>query len=56
MDQAKQKAFMDAYQGCHQAFLRYCSALAYGKMEVEDLVQEILLSAYKHFDKIRKKD
>ncbi|MEM6805127.1 MAG: RNA polymerase sigma factor [Bacteroidota bacterium] len=56
MDQVKQKAFMEAYQGCHQAFIRYCSALAYGKMELEDLVQEILLSAYKHFDKIRKKD
>ncbi|MEL6255248.1 MAG: RNA polymerase sigma factor [Bacteroidota bacterium] len=56
MDQEKQTAFMDAYNPCHDAFIRYCSALAYGKMELDDFVQEILLSAYKHFDKIRKKD
>lgn len=56
MDEQKQIAFMKAYEPCHESFMRYCSALAFGKMDVEDLVQEILLSAYKHFDKIQQKD
>lgn len=47
---------MQAYEPCHDRFLRYCSALAYGKMDVEDLVQDVLLSAYQHFDQIQKKD
>ena len=52
----KQKAFMDAYENCHQPFLRYCSAIAFGKMDVEDLVQDVLLSAYHHFNTIKEKD
>ena len=47
---------MKAYATCHEPFLRYCSALAFGKMDTEDLVQDVLLSAYKHFEKIQKKD
>ncbi len=35
--------------------MRYCSALAYGKMDAEDLVQDVLLSAYQRWDKIEKK-
>ncbi|MBK7872565.1 MAG: sigma-70 family RNA polymerase sigma factor [Saprospiraceae bacterium] len=56
MVEQKQVAFMEAYEPCHEAFIRYCSAVAYGKMEIEDLVQDVLLSAYEHFDKIAKKD
>lgn len=52
----RQKAFMELYGECHEAFLRYCSALAYGRLEVQDLVQDVLLSAYTHFDAIRKKE
>lgn len=51
----KQVAFLKAYQVCHEPFLRYCSAMAHGKMDTEDLVQDVLLSAYRHFDKIEKK-
>ena len=47
---------MEAYASCHESFTRYCTVLAYGKMEVEDLTQEVLLSAYEHFDNIHKKD
>lgn len=47
---------MQAYQGCHEPFVRYCSALAYGKMDVQDLVQDVLLSAFQRFDTIEKKD
>lgn len=51
----KQIEFMKAYQACHEPFIRYCSALAYGKMDTEDLVQDVLLTAYRHFEKIEKK-
>jgi len=47
---------MKAYEACHEPFMRYCSALAYGKMDVEDLVQDVLASAYHRFEKIENKD
>ena len=53
---SKQKTFLKAYELCHEPFLRYCSALAFGKMDTEDLVQDVLLSAYHHFEKIENKD
>lgn len=56
MSTHKQAAFMQAYKGCHEPFVRYCSALAYGKLDVEDLVQDVLLSAFQRFEKIEKKD
>ena len=46
---------MEAYEGCHEPLIRYCSALAFGKMDTEDLVQDVLLAAYQHFEKIRNK-
>ena len=46
---------MEAYEPCHQPFLRYCSALAFGKMDAEDLVQDAILAAYQRFDRIRDK-
>ena len=56
MSNDKQITFMEAYQKCHEPFVRYCSALAYGKMDAEDLVQDVLLSAYQRFERIEKKD
>ena len=56
MSTDKQAAFMQAYQGCHEPFVRYCSALAYGKMDAQDLVQDVLLGAFQRFEKIEKKD
>lgn len=52
----KQNDFMEAYNSCHDRFLRYCSSLAYGKMDVQDLVQDVLVSAYHKFDKIENKE
>ena len=46
---------MKAYEACHEPFMRYCTALAYSKMDAEDLVQDVLMSAFKHFDNIEKK-
>lgn len=47
---------MKAYEACHEPFMRYCSALAYGKTDVEDLVQDVLAGAYHRFEKIENKD
>lgn len=47
---------MEAYQACHEPFARYCSALAYGRMDVQDLMQDVLLGAFQQFDRIRRKD
>jgi len=49
----RQDRFMAAYQSCHNGFLRYCSALAFERMDVEDLVQDVLLSAFKKFDELQ---
>ncbi|NNC84290.1 MAG: RNA polymerase sigma factor [Flavobacteriales bacterium] len=46
---------MKAYEACHEPFVRYCSAIAYSRMDAEDLVQDVLLSTFKNFDKIEKK-
>ena len=56
MQSDKQSEFLKAYQSCHEPFVRYCAALASGKMDTEDLVQDVLLSAYLHFSRIRQKD
>ncbi|MEO0735006.1 MAG: sigma factor, partial [Bacteroidota bacterium] len=48
----KQQRFLTAYRSCHEGFLRYCSALAFERMDVEDLVQDVLLSAYRKFDRL----
>ena len=47
---------MEVYETCHEPFLKYCSAITYGKMDTEDLVQDILLSAYQQFERIEEKD
>lgn len=52
----KRTEFMQAYKGCHEPFARYCSALAYGKMDAQDLMQDVLLSAFQQFERIQKKD
>ncbi len=56
MSTDKQTAFMQAYARCHEPFLRYCSAVAYGKMDVQDLVQDVLLSTFQRFDHVEKKE
>ena len=52
----KRTEFMQAYQPCHEPFARYCSALAYGRMDAQDLMQDVLLSAFQQYDRIQKKD
>ena len=56
MKTEKQKAFMVAYELCHTEFLRYCSVVSYGRMDREDLVQDVVYSAYRNFHKIRNKE
>lgn len=52
----KQQDFLSAYSSCEKEFVRYCSALTFGKMNTDDLVQEVLVSVFEHFDRIRQKD
>ena len=47
---------MQAYQRCHSSFTRYCSAIAHARMDAEDLMQDVLLSAFHHFDRIERPD
>lgn len=56
MVDAKQSEFLKVYEACHDRFLRYCSSLAFGKMDVQDLVQDVLASAYHKFEQIENKD
>ena len=56
MTEKKQSAFLKAYAPCHDDFAKYCTTLAFGKMEADDLMQDVLLSAYKHFEKIKNKE
>ena len=56
MIQEKQTAFTQAYNHCQQRFERYCVALAYGKMDAQDLIQDVLLSTYERFEQIKHKD
>ncbi|OAV43750.1 RNA polymerase sigma factor [Lewinella sp. 4G2] len=49
----QQRRFLAAYEACHEAFQRYCSALAFERMDVEDLVQDVLLSAYHKFESLQ---
>lgn len=56
MEQDKRTEFMQAYAPCHEPFVRYCAALAHGRMDVKDLMQDVLLSAFQHYDRIRRKD
>lgn len=52
MPTAKQQRFLAAYAECHVAFQRYASTVAFGKCDVADLTQDVMLSAFKHFDGI----
>ncbi len=47
---------MAAYEPIHGPFVRYCSSLAHGITETEDLVQEALLAALQRWNDIRDKD
>lgn len=49
-EEEKHRRFLAAYGQVHDGFQRYCSALAFERMDVEDLVQDCLLSAYRKFD------
>ena len=56
MENQKHIAFTEAYHTCQKRFMRYCAVLAHGRMEVEDLAQDVLLATYERFDQIKQKD
>ncbi len=52
MPTEQQQQFLRAYAPCHDRFLRYCTTVAFGKCDVQDLVQDVMLTAFKHFSGI----
>lgn len=52
MPTEKQQQFLTEYADCHDAFTRYCTTVAFGKCDVRDLMQDVMLTAFKHFDGI----
>lgn len=56
MTNQKQAAFTKAYSTFQERFTRYCATLAYGKMEIEDLVKDVLLGTYGFFEQIQQKE
>lgn len=52
MPTEKQQRFLSAYAKCHDAFLRYATTVSFGKCDVGDLTQDVMLTAFKHFDGI----
>src|SRR3569833_2066693 len=47
---------LELYRPIHNQFARYCSNLAYGLMDADDLVQETVLTTLQRFHTIREKD
>lgn len=45
--------FMKLYAPQHEAFVRFCSARAYGIMETEDLVNESIAAVFQKLDRLR---
>jgi len=52
----RKEEFQRLYEACHPSFLRYCTALCYGKMDTRDLIQDSLVAAYENLDKLQSKD
>jgi hypothetical protein len=48
--------FLQFYKPIHSRFVKFCSSMAYGRMETQDLVQETVLVVMQKWDKIQKKD
>lgn len=47
--------FLELYRPIHTQFARYCSNLAYGLMDADDLVQETVLITLQRFHTVREK-
>ncbi len=45
--------FLAWYKDYHEAFIRYCSTIAYGHVSAEDLAQEAILATLQNFDAIK---
>jgi len=48
--------FLSLYEPIHSKFIKYCSSIAYGIMETEDLAQEAILTTLLNFSKIEDKN
>jgi RNA polymerase sigma-70 factor (ECF subfamily) len=48
--------FLQFYKPIHSRFVKFCSSMAYGRMETQDLVQETVLVVMQKWDRIEKKE
>ncbi|HOY94441.1 MAG TPA: sigma-70 family RNA polymerase sigma factor [Catalimonadaceae bacterium] len=48
--------FLQFYKPVHSRFVKFCSSMAYGRMETQDLVQETVLVVMQKWDRIQKKE
>lgn len=48
--------FLALYEPIHDAFARYCAAIAYGKIEVDDLIQDCLAVAWTNFRQLKDRE
>ena len=53
MKDVSSEAFRELYDSCYGDVYRYVYQMVGQKQEVEDLVQEVFLQAYRHFAKFR---
>ena len=53
MKNEKQIRFLSLYKPHHEAFVRFCTAKAYGTMETEDLVNETIARVYERLEKLK---
>ena len=56
MSTNKNLEFLRLYEPIHTKFIKYCSSIAYGIMETEDLAQEAILTTLLNFSKIEDKN
>jgi len=55
MNANKNQEFLTWYEPIHNPFIRYCSTIAYGILETEDLAQEAILATLQNYNKVKDK-
>lgn len=51
---SRQSEFMDLYTSSHDQFVRFCHAMTGEESTAQDLVNDTLLKAFEHFDRLQK--
>lgn len=56
MNLKTQDAFLQWYEPIHESFARLCANKAFGLMQTEDLMQEVILATLEAFDRVQDKE